>query len=260
MKHQALIPASTDHPEVVIRALKATEYLSGCELYSRVFGYGPAQGINPRLLTTLADNSGTVVGAFTREQKIVGFAFGFLARATDQPNPYLYLFSQATVVAKELQGAGLGRSIKAVQRDIAADQGAVAMRWTYDPMNPRNAHFNLDVLGARAIDFSRDLWGHEGTDRFTVQWDFEHPSDSSPWQVPGDLRPGVLTTSSSGTLLGIPATCTVQGEPYRSAFGQAFEKGLEAVSCRRVSSELAVYRFLRRSSALIGLSGEESAA
>lgn len=52
------------------------------------------------------------------------------------------------------------------------------MYWTYDPLVARNAHLNLNLLGARVDEFVPDMYGdsdselHQlGTDRFIVRWD-----------------------------------------------------------------------------------------
>lgn len=138
------------------------------ELYRSVFGYDhPSYGLNPRLLAGLAGNGGSVVGALDDDDQLVAFAYGFLG--TDGAQTYHY--SQAAVVAPGQQGKGIGRQLKLAQRQQALLSGSDSMRWAYDPMLTRNAHFNLDVLGAVGIAFHPDMYDEPGTDRILVSWD-----------------------------------------------------------------------------------------
>jgi predicted GNAT superfamily acetyltransferase len=65
------------------------------------------------------------------------------------------------------------------------------VRWTYDPLLARNAHFNLQKLGAFADGFERDFYGEmddqlnrgDRSDRFTVRWEL-HPESRRPGKSP----------------------------------------------------------------------------
>lgn len=188
-----------------ISTLEAPEqHAQAAALYRTVFGYQePTYGVNPRLLSTLVANGGSVVGALDAAGRVVAFAYGYCG--TDGRE--FYHFSQAAVVAPELQGQGLGRRLKQGQREVALRHGMTRMRWTYDPLNTRNAHFNLDVLGARGRWFRADLFG-PGTDRVVVEWDLTRTD-----------RPAV-----SADAVEVPVSADLR---------KAFEKGFVAVSCVR---------------------------
>ncbi|WP_432878036.1 hypothetical protein ACQPYH_30020 [Kribbella sp. CA-245084] len=209
--------------EVSFRAVSlttASRFAEASELYRAVFGYlDPAYGLNPRLLGALASNGGSVVGILDGSDKVVAFAYGFCG--TDRRGYYHY--SQSAVVAADQQGHGLGRMLKHAQREVALSHGMSRMRWTYDPMQLRNAHFNLDVLGARGRWFAPDMYG-PGTDRVIVEWDLtrEHPI------VPGALTELVLPTD--------PAE-------LRRSFEGLLAQGLVAVSCRRRPDGNGAYYF-----------------
>ncbi len=57
------------------------------------------------------------------------------------------------------------------------------MRWTFDPLEARNAHLNLNKLGAVADEYVDDMYGrtdsplHEGigTDRLVPIWTMDSP-------------------------------------------------------------------------------------
>lgn len=221
------------------------------ELYRSVFGYEhPAYGVNPRLLAAIAVNGGSVVGALDPQDRLVGFAYGFLG--TDGERTFHY--SQAAVVAPGLQSKGLGRRLKLAQREIALGWGTTTMRWAYDPMVTRNAHFNLDVLGAVGIGFKPDLYGEANTDRIVVDWDLTSdpgiradrerlPSDGD-WSD-GDW--GELITEPDRVLLAVPSDITglrtdrpahaaLLAEVVRDKLTGLFADGYQAVSCHAVGT------------------------
>ncbi|QDP97118.1 GNAT family N-acetyltransferase [Microlunatus elymi] len=248
-----------DQLDIKIITLRTAEQRQqAAALYRSVFGYDhPAYGVNPRLLAGLSSNGGSVIGALDNNDRLVGFTFGFLG--TDQLSTYHY--SQAAVVATDLQGQGLGRQLKLAQREVALRSGVTSMRWAYDPLLTRNAHFNLDVLGARGIAFYPDLYDEPGTDRVLINWDLD--------DLPASVRTGTaaaavdhgeadLPTEESAVwgrpitdgdrlLLPVPARIDHLREhrPRAAAdiaqavgefFTEAFDDGYQAVSCRAVGS------------------------
>jgi predicted GNAT superfamily acetyltransferase len=64
------------------------------------------------------------------------------------------------------------------------EQGITLVRWTFDPLLSRNAHFNLTKLGAVADRFLPNFYGEmtdmlnagERSDRLMVRWDLEGES------------------------------------------------------------------------------------
>ncbi|MEV4267138.1 GNAT family N-acetyltransferase [Kribbella sp. NPDC049584] len=214
--------------EVSFRAVSlttASRFAEASELYRAVFGYlDPAYGLNPRLLGALASNGGSVVGILDESDKLVAFAYGFCG--TDRRGFYHY--SQSAVVAADHQGHGLGRMLKQAQREVALSHGMSRMRWTYDPMQVRNAHFNLDVLGARGRWFAPDMYG-PGTDRVIVEWDLTR-------EQPAAVDQAELTELTELILPADPAE-------LRTSFEGLLAKGLAAVSCRRLPDGNGAYYF-----------------
>jgi predicted GNAT superfamily acetyltransferase len=200
------------------------QYAEASSLYREVFGYQhPDYGLNPRLLGALAGNGGSVVGVLDEADRLVAFAYGFCG--TDGRGFYHY--SQSAVVAAGQQGRGLGRRLKHAQREVALGAGMTRMRWTYDPFQIRNGHFNLDVLGARGRWYLPDMYG-PGTDRVVVEWDLTR--EPEPTEVAAQLV--------------MPAEVTDEvRQVWRDSFVELFGKGLAAVSCRRRSDGTAVYDF-----------------
>ena len=201
-------------------------YAEAATLYREVFGYqDPDYALNPRLLGALTSNGGSVVGVLDATDRLVAFAYGFCG--TDRRGFYHY--SQSAVVAADQQGQGLGRLLKRAQREVALGHGMTRMRWTYDPFEIRNAHFNLDVLGARGRWYAPDMYG-PGTDRVVVEWDLTRERSAQP----------ALETAR----LVVPAKVTDQvRHDIRAGFQGLLGKGLVAKSCPQLTDGDAAYCF-----------------
>lgn len=251
---------TAQHPDgLVARSLTSPEDLQqAAELYRRVFGYSdPAHGVNPRLLAALAMNGGSVVGVIDPDGQVKGFAYGF--PGADEAG-HTYHYSQAAVVDASLQGTGIGRRLKREQAAIALAHGATTMRWSYDPSLARNAHFNLDVLGARARWFHPDFYG-PGTDRLIVEWEITdtdagagHTDPPPPHLEIGPETWGVAMADGAARYVPLPARITelAAQDPaladtvrarLRSTLEDVLAAGLVGMSCRRIDEATSTYRF-----------------
>ncbi|MQA88342.1 MAG: GNAT family N-acetyltransferase [Streptosporangiales bacterium] len=234
---------------------------AGVALYRDVFELPPTDpAVSPRLLASLQRNGGTVLGAFDGD-RLVGFAYGYLGK--DVRTGEIYHYSQVVAVHPGWQGAGVGRAIKFAQRDNVLAIGVSRMRWSYDPLRAANAHFNLDVLGARGRWFVRDLFGVEdtgrdagvGTDRLIVEWDLtEEPGGRAGEPRPAtELGWGEQEADGDDRLLAVPRSWDdlLRGDrdgalgvrrSVTAALTELLDRGYEAVSCRLTGPETAVYR------------------
>jgi predicted GNAT superfamily acetyltransferase len=82
-------------------------------------------------------------------------------------------------VAPQARDLGLGTRLKLYQRALLLPLGVKVVEWTYDPLEARNAHLNLNRLGAEVVEYVEDMYKGEmgselargiGTDRFIVAW------------------------------------------------------------------------------------------
>src|SRR5262249_50037675 len=89
-----------------------------------------------------------------------------------------YLHSHMLGVLEEYRDQGVGRMLKVAQRKEALARGFELIEWTFDPFQTKNAHFNLERLGAIVRRFVRNMYGqttsplHGGlrTDRCVAEW------------------------------------------------------------------------------------------
>ena len=81
-------------------------------------------------------------------------------------------------VLKEYRDAGVGRMLKLEQREDALARGIELIEWTFDPLEIKNAYFNIERLGAIVRRFVLNQYGttssklHGGlpTDRCVAEW------------------------------------------------------------------------------------------
>jgi predicted GNAT superfamily acetyltransferase len=153
----------------------------------------------PRELIRALQHSGNVpYGAFAGEE-LRGYVMGFLAK----DDVGWHVHSHMLAVRPDGRSKGVGYALKLAQRAQTLDAGVSVVRWTYDPLLARNAHFNLDKLGAIADGFERNFYGEmddvlnrgDRSDRFTVRWDLERPA--AP--VPSEARSIAVLTRSDET-------------------------------------------------------------
>jgi predicted GNAT superfamily acetyltransferase len=139
-------------------------------LIEQVWGAGEVPQAN--LLVALAHAGNTLLAA-TRNGEPTGFALGFLGWTGG-----VHLHSHMTAVIAGEQCRGVGYALKLWQRAMCLREGIDEMRWTYDPLIARNAHFNLVKLGADVVAFKPDFYGAmddavnagDHSDRFEVSW------------------------------------------------------------------------------------------
>jgi predicted GNAT superfamily acetyltransferase len=157
-------------------------------LFSQVWGSAtPLVGVE--LLRAVQHAGGYVVATYADEQ-VIGASFGFLGRHEGQPS----LHSHITGVLPGVRHTGVGRAMKLHQRAWAAEHGLVWVTWTFDPLVRRNAHFNIDVLGARVREYLVDFYGPiddainagDESDRLLVAWSVGDGATPAPVDTVGD--------------------------------------------------------------------------
>lgn len=160
----------------------AREYAACVELQRETWGAG-YQGVVPATILDLANKLGGVVAGAFLDDRLLGFVFGMAGWEDGRPIHWSHMLA----VRAEVRDLGAGRRLKEFQREQVAVRGAEVMYWTYDPLVARNAHLNLNRLGARVERYVVDMYPgsgsdlHDfGTDRFVVAWNVAPPAVTLP--------------------------------------------------------------------------------
>lgn len=162
--------------EVTIRPLNTREdYLACVALQKETWGENFLECVPPSILMTAQKIGGVTAGAFDADGQLLGFVFGM----TGVKDGHLVHWSDMVAVRKKVRGQGLGMRLKLYQRELLLDLGIEIVYWTYDPLVARNAHLNLNKLGAKIDEYvpnmyiedrGSDLHRGIGMDRFVVEW------------------------------------------------------------------------------------------
>jgi predicted GNAT superfamily acetyltransferase len=242
--------------EVEIRhCSNLAEYDECVRLQHRVWG---KDIVVPSAIFVVAQHTGgQVLGAF-HGPALVGFSLALAAKRAGKP----FLHSHMTAVLPGFTDRGVGRRLKLFQRQDAIKRGIDLIEWTFDPLELKNAHFNLVRLGAIARRFIPDCYGvttsplHAGlpTDRVVAEWWLNSE------RVKSILADNALPTKDSVQRISLPsdlaeiksggAAASIQTKA-RDEFQKLFAKGY--VATRVESADSTVDYVLEPAAGIAGL-------
>jgi predicted GNAT superfamily acetyltransferase len=159
---------------IVVRKCERLEEFHRCvELQRQIWREADLE-VEPATMFVVASHTGgQVLGAFDGDQLV-----GYTLAVVGLREGVAYLHSHMTGVRAEYHNQGVGRMLKLFQRDEALGRGIRLIVWTFDPLEIRNGHFNLNRLGAICRQYHQNLYGvttsplHRGlpTDRLVAEW------------------------------------------------------------------------------------------
>jgi len=179
-------------------------------LQELTWGAGFTEKVPAAMLLVAQKLGGVTAGAFDDDGTMLGFVFG----VTGLKDGELVHWSDMLAVLPRAQGLHLGERLKEYQRDRCRELGIATMYWTYDPLVARNAHLNLNRMGARVEEYVAAMYG-EGTnsplqgdmptDRFVITWAID-PTRTAPalGALPAELPLAVGDDAREGDLVDAP--------------------------------------------------------
>ena len=155
---------------VTVRAADPRHIPAVIGLFERTWGAGRSPD---RSMLLALDYAGNPVLVATSAGKSVGATLGFLGWSGG-----IHLHSHMAAVVPWRRSGGVGYALKLYQRAVCLERDVTEVRWTFDPLIRRNAHFNLIKLGAEVVQFLPDFYGRlddvinagDHSDRFEVRW------------------------------------------------------------------------------------------
>ena len=147
------------------------EYRACVQLQAEVWGDG-FECVPANVLQVATYVGGLCLGAFRPGNELCGLVFGLSGIHDGAPLHWSHLLA----VRESARNLGVGRLLKERQRELLAGRGIPEMRWSFDPLIVKNAHLNLNRLGARVVRYVPNMYGitesplHHGlaTDRLVV--------------------------------------------------------------------------------------------
>ncbi len=142
-------------------------------LQGETWGRAYSDIVPASMLQVAAKMGGVVTGAFDVRGGLLGFVYGITGLRGGETAHWSHMLA----VREGARDRGIGAALKWRQREELRAMGVATVYWTFDPLVARNAHLNINRLGAEVQEYVRDFYGasgselHElGTDRFVVKW------------------------------------------------------------------------------------------
>jgi predicted GNAT superfamily acetyltransferase len=177
---------------------------------------------------------------------MIGF-LGAIPGIPSEGGPYLH--SHMLGVLPKYRDRGVGRRLKLAQREEALARGIEMIEWTFDPLELKNAYFNIERLGSIVRQYVENLYGvtasplHGGlpTDRCAAEWWLRSPRVE-------DAVAGKAGAYGMGERIAYPADIAHirANDPVRARaiqrvngekFQEAFARGLAVTGFERAGSE-----------------------
>lgn len=164
---------------IVVRKCHGIEEFQRCvDLQKEIWGEADIEVEPATLFVVASETGGQVLGAFDGTRMV-----GYTLAVAGFVQGTVFLHSHMTGVLAEYRNRSVGRALKLFQRDEALGRGIRLVVWTFDPLETRNAHFNLNRLGAISRKYLPNLYGvttsplHRGlpTDRLWAEWQLDSP-------------------------------------------------------------------------------------
>ena len=236
--------------KIEIRDCTTIEEFDQCIRLQREAFALPDMEISPRRhLIVTRRAGGWTLGAFAGDE-MVGFVHHMIAvRDTVEIIGYSHMMA----VAKDYQNKGVGAQLKWAQRARALHEGRKFIKWTWDPMQARNAYFNLNRLGVTVRSYGENFYGtdyitmphetkgsvHLDSDRLFADWQLDSKRvnmlaeghtldrDSAP------LMTIEIPPNWSALVRHDPAAARREQLRVRAEFAEAFAAGLVCAGFQR---------------------------
>src|ERR1041384_992355 len=198
-QNRLLYSSAMSEPEIVIRECTSIEDFQQCIALERTVWNDADIGIMPiRLYMISKACNAPTIGAFQSE-KLVGFVHTMIALMDN----HIVYHSHLAAVLEGLRHNDIGYRMKLAQREHALAAGVPLIIWTFDPLQSRNAHLNINKLGAIIRRYEVNYYG-EGlssifdsgvpSDRIFAEWWVSSPHVEAAL---AGKRPQTLTQEAS---------------------------------------------------------------
>ena len=226
---------------IEIREATTVEELSECvRLQQEVFGTPDLENSPVRHLIVSKYAGGWTLGAFAGG-RMVGFVLsvpGFIGERR-------FFYSHMTAVARDFQNSGIGARLKWAQRERALSEGIDYIKWTFQPVQARNAFFNLERLGATISVYEPNFYGTDystsaeqdsvrgvDSDRLFADWYLDSPkvvalSKGEKYEETGKIvRKIEIPGNWNELVVANTAGAIAEQERIKREFQQAFAENL----------------------------------
>ena len=220
----------TSAPALEIRVLKEfDEFTEAVRLQSEIWGFRDIELLPRRLFIVASKIGGQTLGAFDGD-RMVAFC---LCIPGIKSGGKSYLHSHMLGVLPHYRNTGIGRKLKLEQREFALKSGVELIEWTFDPLEIKNAFFNIERLGVIVRRYVHNQYGttssllHGGlpTDRLTAEWWIQSPRvEAICARTPFERSPAQARISVPSDISELRKHQREQAREIQISIGEQFEQ------------------------------------
>lgn len=233
---------------IEIREAQTVEELQGCvDLQRLVFATPDLENSPVRHLIVTKYAGGFTLAAFNGS-KMVGFVLSVpMFKGSERA-----FYSHMTAVDKSYQNYGIGAKLKWAQRERALQESVNYIKWTFQPIQARNAFFNLERLGATIKVYEPNFYGTDystsaeqdsvrgvDSDRLFADWHLDSPkvvalSKGEEYVETGEIAQKIeIPRDWNELVVSDTAKAIAEQERIKREFQKAFAEGLIAKGFER---------------------------
>ena len=124
-----------------------------------IWSYKPLQMRSISQLKSINGSGGHIIGARLKD---TGNLIGFCMDTPSIAGGNLGRYSIIAGVDPNYQNMDVGYQLKLFQMELALSSGARFIDWTFDPLQSRNAYFNIEKLGATISNYTPKYYRNAG--------------------------------------------------------------------------------------------------
>jgi predicted GNAT superfamily acetyltransferase len=218
------------------------EFAAVVRLQREIWGFDDVELLPQRMFVVADKIGGQILGAFDNG-KMVAFCLGIPGL---KAGGKYYIHSHMMGVLAPYRNGGLGRRLKLAQREWALGHDIDLIEWTFDPLQLKNAFFNIERLGVIIRRYVHNQYGtttsalHGGlpTDRLVPEWWIRSPrveavTAGQPFdRLPAEVRIAIPSNISALIESDPPRARQIQ-EQVGEQFDEHFRAGLAVIGFER---------------------------
>lgn len=232
---------------VAVRECLTVEEFDACVSLQREVFRMPDVELSPRRHLIVSKRAGGwTLGAFVH-----GKVIGFVHQMVGVRGAEIIGYSHMLAVDSAFQNSGVGARLKWAQRKRSVAEGKRLITWTWDPMQARNAHFNLNRLGVEVRSYAINFYGTDylsvgegkaagiDSDRLFADWELcsdrvSKLSRGGQSSIDSNPRAEIVIPANWYELISRdPAKARAEQVRVRAEFLEAFSDGLVCRSFAR---------------------------
>ena len=238
---------------IEIRKMISIPDMEACVvLQQSVWQFADLDVIPRRMFVVAGAIGGQVFGAWDGTKLV-----GYVVAVPGVRDGFSYLHSHMLAVSPEYRNRGIGKMLKIAQREDALTRGINLIEWTFDPMETKNAYFNIERLGAVVRRYTPDFYGlstsplHGAlpTDRLHAEWWLKSErvlalmaeQDMPDCSIEETITVTYETEQTGDTLQPLPALALELLLEVRRQFLAAFSSGFTVLRFQKMSGGSACY-------------------